>query len=256
LAPPLHDLEACRHASIGTGEDTMRAFMIAATLSALAAAPLFAQDRSGQHPGWQDASGYVTGMGGFTTTTGNTTGDLLVEGAVRVAPHVMVFGDLGQFHNLQADLQPTLNTATTALATNQGLTVVGGGTLPAWYSIGGVRVEVPTSKAVLPYVLGGVGVARLNPSPQFTFSSGTMPDGSAPTVGQDVTSAITSSGSFTVPASSTTFMFTLGGGVQFPVASRWVADAGYRYSRLAADSALSTLPLNANGMTFGVGYRF
>jgi opacity protein-like surface antigen len=234
----------------------MRAFMIAATVTALAAAPLFAQDRTGQHQAWQDAGGYVTGMGGFTTVTGNTTSDLLIEGGVRVVPHVMVFGNVGQFHNLQADLQPTLNTATTALATNQGLTVLGGGTLPAWYSIGGARVEVPTSRAVLPYVLGGIGVARLNPSPQFTFSSGTMPDGSTPTAGQDVTSLITSSGAYTAPPSSTTFMFTLGGGVQFSVASRWVADAGYRYSRLAADSTLNTLPLNANGMTFGVGYRF
>ncbi len=234
----------------------MRALMMTAAMTALAAAPLFAQDRSGQHPGWQEAGGYVTGMGGFATTTGNTTGDLLVEGGVRIVPHVMVFGDLGRFHNLQADLQPTLNTATTTLATNQGLSVLGGGTLPAWYSIGGVRIEVPTSKAVLPYVLGGIGAARLKPSPQFTFSSGVMPDGSTPTVGQDVTSAITSSGAFTAPAPSTAFMFTLGGGVQFPVASRWVADAAYRYSRLAADSNLSTVPLNANGMTFGVGYRF
>jgi opacity protein-like surface antigen len=234
----------------------MRALMTAIAMTALAAAPLFAQDRSGQRAGWQDAGGYVTGMGGFASATGNTTGDLLVEGGVRVAPHVMLFGDLGQFHNLQGDLQPTLNSATTTLAANQGLTILGGGTLPAWYSVGGVRVEVPTSSAVLPYVLGGIGVARLNPAPQFTFSSGTMPDGSTPTVGQDVTSVITSTGAFSAPASSNAFMFTLGGGVQFPVAPRWVIDAGYRYSRIAADPTLSASPLNANGMTFGVGYRF
>jgi opacity protein-like surface antigen len=58
-----------------------------------------------------------------------------------------------------------------------------------------------------------------------------------------------------IPA-STAFMFTFGGGVQVPVVPHWVLDAGYRYSRIAADSTLSASPLNANGMTFGFGYRF
>ncbi len=51
-------------------------------------------------------------------------------------------------------------------------------------------------------------------------------------------------------------MFTIGGGVQVPVMPHWVVDAGYRYSRIAADDALSASPLNANGVTFGFGYRF
>ena len=51
-------------------------------------------------------------------------------------------------------------------------------------------------------------------------------------------------------------MFTLGGGVQVPLASHWIADAGYRFSRLAADTTLSASALKSNGMTFGLGYRF
>ena len=108
----------------------------------------------------------------------------------------------------------------------------------------------------MPYVLGGVGVAHLNPSTQFIFSSGTMPDGSTPDVGVDVTTAIVSAGVFTAPAASNAFMFTAGGGVQVPVTHHWVADAGYRYCRIAADTTLSASPLSTNGMTFGVGYRF
>ena len=46
-------------------------------------------------------------------------------------------------------------------------------------------------------------------------------------------------------------MFTLGGGVEIPVARHWAIDAGYRFSRVAADT-----PLNAQGATFGFGYRF
>jgi len=46
-------------------------------------------------------------------------------------------------------------------------------------------------------------------------------------------------------------MFTLGGGVEIPVARHWAIDAGYRFSRVDADT-----PLNAQGATFGFGWRF
>ena len=229
----------------------MRRLTIAVTVTVLTAAPLFAQEK-----GVPDAKGYVTGLAGFATSVGNTTGDVLLEGGVRIAPHVMVFGNVGRYGNLRGDLQPTLDGATADLAANQGLTVVGDGTMPAWYGVGGLRVEVPIRARVLPYVFGGFGVARLKPNPQLTFSSGTMPDGSTVDVGTDVTTALVSTGAFTAPPDSTASMFTLGGGVQFPLAPHWVVDTGYRYSRIAADSTLGASPLNANGMTFGFGYRF
>jgi len=229
----------------------MRKLMIAVAATVLTGAPLFAQESGGP-----DARGYITGLGGFAVSVGNTTGNMLVEGGVRIAPHLMVFGNIGRFGNLQADLQPTLDATTTALAANQGLSVLGGGSLPASYFTGGLRVEVPTNSRVMPYILGSVGVARLNPTAQFTFSSGVMPDGSTPATGTDVTTALTSAGSFTAPPGSTAPMFTLGGGVQVPVAPHWVVDTAYRYSRIAADSTLSASPLIANGMTFGIGYRF
>jgi opacity protein-like surface antigen len=225
--------------------------MIVAAVSLLTAGPLFAQERGGR-----SASGYVTGLGGFTTSVGNTTGDVAAEAGVRVAPHVMVFGNVGRFANLQADLQPALDSAAAALSASQGLSVIGGGKLPAAYGVGGLRVDVPVRGRVLPYLLGGIGVARLSPTTQFMFSGGTMPDGSTPEVGADVTTAIVSAGVFTAPPASNAFMVTAGGGVQIPVARHWIADAGYRYSRIAADTTLSASALNTNGMTFGVGYRF
>ena len=233
----------------------MRRIFSGLILTLLTAAPLAAQDAHNAGD-WQNSAGYITGLGGFQAATGTTTGDVLIEGGVRVAPHVMVFGDLGWFRNLQSDLAPTLNTTVTSLQTNQGLNVTGGGTLPAVYSIGGVKVEVPVSNFFLPYVLGGAGIARMNPSPTFSFVSGVMPDGSSPAAGTDVTSILTTSGALTVPTASTAFMYTLGGGVQVPIASRWIVDAAYRYSRIAADTTLSVAPLNTNGMTFGIGYRF
>lgn len=241
------------HDELGTLEEAMRKLMTVLTVTLLATTPLFAQD-SGK--GGQDARGYVTGLGGFATSVGHTTGDMLVEGGVRIAPHVMVIGNIGRLGNVQADLQPTLDATTATVAANQGLGVTGGGSLDAWYGQGGLRVEIPTRSRVMPYGLGELGRARLNPSPQFFFSSGTLPDGTTPDVGAEVTTALASAGSFALPPASTATMMTVGGGVQVRTARSWVADVGYRYSRIAADSTLSASSLNANGMTFGFGYRF
>jgi opacity protein-like surface antigen len=230
----------------------MKRVMTAMTVTILAAAPLFAQEHGASG---QDPSGYLIGLGGFATSVGTTTGDVRVEGGVRIAPHLTVFGNAGRFRNLQADLQPTLD-ATAAALSGQDFAVIGGGSLPATYVSGGLRVSVPTHSRLMPYALGGVGVARLNPSAQFMFSSGALPDGSTPAAGTDVTSDIVASGIFTAPPASNAFMYTLGGGVQVPVARHWIADAGYQYSRIAADTTLSATPLNTNGMTFGFGYRF
>jgi opacity protein-like surface antigen len=231
----------------------MKIVIIASAVSLLTAAPLLAQ---GKGSSLSDAGGYLTGLAGFATSTANTTGDVLIEGGVPVARHVKVFGDIGRFGNLKGELQPTLDATTSSLAANQGLAVIGGGSLPASYFTGGLRVDVPTRTRLTPYVLGGMGVAHLSPTPQFTFSSGTLPDGTTPDVGTDVTSTLTQTGNFTAPASSSAFMFTLGGGVQIPVTTHWQADAAYRYSRIAADTTLSASPLAINGMTFGFGYRF
>jgi opacity protein-like surface antigen len=235
----------------------MRKFMIAATLMMAVAVPVFAQDKQDPKERPEDnAAGYVSGVGGFATSVGNTTGDVGLEVGVRIAPHVMAFGNIGRFTDLQGELQPTLSNATASLLANQGLGVTGAGTLPASFYQGGLRLEIPTGTRFLPYTLGAVGVAHLTPTPQFLFASGFMPDGSTPTVGTDVTSTLVSAGALTTPGPSNAFMFTLGGGVQYPVIPHWVVDVGYRYSRIAADQTLSASPINTNGMTFGFGYRF
>ena len=219
----------------------MKVITMAAVLVALSAAPSMAQTERG----------YVSGAGGFAVSPDATSGDVLGEVGVRVAPHLMVFGDLGQFHNLQpSDVQPSVDSATATLS-GSGLNVIGTGRVPATYTVGGLRFDAPTKSRVSPYVLGGIGVAHLTPQAQFTYSSGTLPDGSTPSVGDDVTSHLESAGAFTVPTATNAFMFTIGGGVEVPVARHWAVDAGYRFSRVNADT-----PLNAQGVTFGFGYRF
>src|SRR6185436_5330975 len=99
---------------------------LVAMFVATVAAPSFAQEKRVQDP-----NGYVSGFGGAAWTDGNSTGSVVFEGGVRVAPHLMAFTNVGRFADLQADLQPTLDGATAALA-NQGLVVTAGGSLPAW----------------------------------------------------------------------------------------------------------------------------
>jgi opacity protein-like surface antigen len=229
----------------------MRAVMCVATVTMVTmftmfiTGPAFAQ--------MQTDRVYITGVGGFTTTPDTTSRDVMGEVGVRVARNLFVFGDLGQFHNLQPSVvQPMVDAATAILAAGQGLNVVGTARVPAWYSVGGLRYEVPIHSQLLsPYVLGGLGFARLNPTAQFTFAGGPMPDGSTQSVGADVTTQIVAAGDFTAPPATNALMFTLGGGVQIPVARHWAIDAGYRFSRVAADT-----PFNAHGAAFGFGYRF
>ena len=220
----------------------MRISMVVSLAALLAAPPAFAQSERG----------YITGVGGFTNAASATSADVFAEGGVRVAPHLSVFGDLGKFHNLApSNEQTSIDSTVATLSADQGLSVLGTARVPAWYSIGGVRWSATPHGRVAPYVLGGVGFARLKPSAQFTFSSGVLPDGTTPAAGDDVTSALETAGDFTAPAAVTKAMFTLGGGVEIPVARHWGVDAGYRYSRVATDT-----PLNAQGLVFGLGYRF
>jgi opacity protein-like surface antigen len=228
----------------------MKTWFVAATLLALSTAPAFAQERG------LPERGYITGLGGFSAALGNSTGNTLLEGGVRVVPHVIVFGTLGHYSNLKGDLQPLIDTATASLSENQGLDLTGSASVPATYGLGGVRVEIPAGRRFAPYVLGGFGTARVDPSAQFIYGGGDMPDGSLPTVGSDVTSSITSANLFTNPAPTNQRMMTFGGGVQIPVATHWAVDAGYRYGRIASSTTLNTSAVNTNGMAFGFGYRF
>jgi len=230
-------------------EKVLQGWCLAAAVAGMTAVPAFAQEAR-----VPETKAYVSLFGG-TVWAGDSTSSVVIEGGARVAPHVLVFGNIGHFKDLQNDLTPSLS-AETATLSGQGIDVNGMGTLPAWYTLGGLRAEFPANKHALPYVLGGLGTARLKPNEQFMFSNGALPDGTVPAVGTDVTSSLETSGALLAPARTNAFMYMLGGGVQVPVAQHWAADLGYRYSRIGADTALSTGALGTNAMTFGFGYRF
>jgi Outer membrane protein beta-barrel domain len=217
----------------------MRTLILAAAIAAAPAAAMAQTPRA-----------YISGAGGFATTTDGTSGDVVGEAGVHVAPHVFVFADVGRFHNLEPSVvQPTIDAATQTLSAN-GVDVTGSGRVPAWYSSGGVRVQIPARGRVTPYVFGSLGVAHLTPQATFSYTSGTLGD-TTPTAGDDVTSQVVSLGDFTQPASTNALMLSGGAGIEAPIAKHLVLDAGYRASRVNADT-----PLHTQGLTFGVGYRF
>jgi opacity protein-like surface antigen len=222
---------------------------LAVVLTGVSVAPAFAQEGT-----VSGTRGYVSLFGG-TVWAGDSTANLIFEGGGRVAPHLLAFGSIGRFNDLQTDLTPSLNAETAALS-GQGIDVNGVGTLPAWYTMAGLRAELPAKGRALPYVMGGLGTARLKPNETFMFANGVLPDGSVPVAGTDVTATLETSGVLPTPARTNAFMYTLGGGVQVPVTHHWAGDLGYRYSRIAADTALSTGALGTNAITFGFGYRF
>lgn len=230
----------------------MRVLVVVSTIAVLSvASPLLAQERPVSDP-----KAFVSASGGFVSALGDKTSDVRFETGVRIAPHLMIFGNVGKFGNLQTSLQPQIDAATTSLATDQGLDVSGTATVPAWYGSTGLRASVPMHGPVSPYVLGGIGFARLSPTAQFTFGSGALPDGSIPSLGADVTSQVEATGIFTQPPASTQMLWTAGGGAEIGMGSHLALDAGYRYTHINADTNISPNALNANGLTFGVGYRF
>jgi hypothetical protein len=194
---------------------------------------------------------YVSAGGGFAVGPDGTSGDVLSEVGAHIAPHLSLFGNFGRFHNLQPSvLQPLVDVTSQELAQSSGLDVVGTPQVPAWYSLGGLRVEGPTRGRFSPYVQGGAGLARLTPRALFSYSSGPLPD-QTPVPGQDVTSALITLGDFTQPSPTNAFMYSLGTGTELRLDRHMTFDVGYRFSHVAAEE-----PLHVQSVTFGMGYRF
>src|SRR4029450_7710786 len=92
-------------------EDVMRVLVLIATVSVVGARPLLAQERLNPDP-----RGFISGFGGTAKLLGNSTGNVQVQGGVRIAPHLMIFGNLGHFQDVHGDLQPTLDAAVASLS--------------------------------------------------------------------------------------------------------------------------------------------
>ena len=91
--------------------------------------------------------------------------------------------------------------------------------------------------------MGGVGAAKVTRDVKFTVN------------GNDVTPNLPQLGvqlGTDLSGDSTKLMFTLGGGIAYPVWQRLIVDAQFRYGRILADDA----GINVSRAGIGVGIRF
>jgi opacity protein-like surface antigen len=200
----------------------------------------------------QEPRGYIEGTGGFSTGAGTTTGGTTGEIGMKVAPKIALFGTFGRLQDMQsASLQTSVNDAVTSLAANNDLNATGTARTPASFALGGARILFTNHSAVTPYVFGGVGFARLNPTVHFTYDSGTTLSGNTANTGDDITSDVVANGVFTQPTSTKGLMLRSGGGLQLPFGKHLLGDISYNVSRISA-----TTPINTQGLTFGLGIKF
>jgi opacity protein-like surface antigen len=201
----------------------------------------------------QEPRGYVEGNGALSRLTGSTSSaELSGEVGVKVAPNVVLFGNIGNLRDAHwSSLQTSVDSTVSTLSSDDGLTATATAKVPTWYSMGGARIQFPNHSAVTPYVFGGIGFARMNPSVRFLYQDGTTLSGNPANVGDDITADIVSSGLFTTPARTTSLMLRTGAGLQVPISKHLLGNIGYSVSRISADT-----PIHAQDFTFGLGIKF
>jgi opacity protein-like surface antigen len=168
------------------------------------------------------------------------------EFGITVVSNLQVYVEGGQVSNVAtADISNSAQKIAGAISqtqSNVGYTVK----QPVTFFVAGGKYLIPTGGKLLPYVMGGFGIAKVKQNVSFTVagtdvtSSLSQPQYGSITLGSDL------SGDFTKP------MLSLGGGVMWPVWQQLVLDIQYRYGRVfAADEGI-----NINRFGVGIGIRF
>ena len=161
-----------------------------------------------------------------------------------VMPNLQVFVEGGRVNNVAgATVGAAAQLIVTALAqtqSNVGVSVKE----PVTFGIAGVRYLIPvTGTKLQPYVMGGIGIAKVKQDVTFTVG------------GTDVTAGLQQFGvqlGTDLSGDFTKAMLALGGGVAVPVWERVVLDVHYRYGRIFAPDQ----GINVNRAGIGLGVRF
>ncbi|MCU1385687.1 MAG: hypothetical protein JWL71_4384 [Acidobacteria bacterium] len=230
-----------RFTSAGTdpvsGRTTLRSAVVL-TLTLTTAAAAGAQTAAATTPD----RGYVEAVAqsAFGHVTSQSFG---AEVGVTVRPQLQVFGSFGRIRDVATtEIGASAQTIAAALAQLQSGAVSYSVKEPATFFVGGVRYRIPTASTMLkPYVLGGLGIARVNKD--VTFLIGGVD--AASTLSQYVTLGSDVSGS------ESKVMFTLGAGVVWPAWRQLIVDLQYQYGRISTETAIT---VNRAGV--GLGVRF
>ena len=186
--------------------------------------------------------GYVEGVA--QSAFGNVTSQSFgAEAGVKVWRGLHVFVDAGDVR----DAAPSVlgvNAQTIASFLTQSLTGVAFQVhQPVAFGVAGLKYVIPVAGRVEPYVLGGVGIARVTKDVTFSVA------------GTDVTTTLAQYGvvlGSDLSGRETKAMFSVGGGVMWPAWRRLVADVQYRFGRVST----SGQSLNVNRAGIGIGVRF
>jgi opacity protein-like surface antigen len=161
------------------------------------------------------------------------------EVGVTVAPAIQVFLEGGRVRNA-APIDLASGAAVIAGVLQAQFTAKE----PITFGIAGVRYLIATPGPIEPYVLAGVGIARVKKDVAFSVS------------GSDVTAILQQPPYNTVlgsdlSGSESKAMLALGGGVVWPVWQHLAVDLQYRFGRVFADPRV-----NVNRAGVGIGVRF
>jgi opacity protein-like surface antigen len=161
-----------------------------------------------------------------------------------VTPGLQVFVEGGRVNNVAG---PAIGTAAQliVLALAQTQSSVGASVRePVTFGVAGLRYLIPvTGTKLQPYVMGGIGIAKVKQDVKFTVG------------GTDVTAGLQQFGvqlGTDLSGDFTKAMLSLGGGVAVPVWERLVIDLHYRYGRIFAPDQ----GINVSRAGIGLGVRF
>jgi opacity protein-like surface antigen len=187
--------------------------------------------------------GYVEAMAqsAFGNVTSQSYG---AEFGVTVRPNLQVFVEAGTVGNVAtSQIGAAAQTIAGYLSQTQA-NVAFSVKEPEMFGVAGIKIIVPTSGAVRPYVLGGAGLARVKQDVAFTVGGTDVTSNLASSYG--VTLGTDLSGTFTKP------MLDVGAGAMWAPMTRLILDLQFRFGRVFAEDG----GINVTRAGIGVGVRF
>src|SRR3954454_5155126 len=174
---------------------------------------------------------------------GNVTSQSLgAEVGVTVRPDLQVYGAFGNVRDAATpELGASAQTIDGALSQLQPGTVTYSVKEPVTFFVGGVRYRIATSSKIKPYVAAGAGVGMVKKDVKFLINGADVTNALSQfvTLGSDVT------------GDESALMFTLGGGVVYPVWHQVFIDLHYHFAHISSDPSITVHRVGLGlGITF------
>jgi opacity protein-like surface antigen len=185
--------------------------------------------------------GYVEAVA--ESAFGNVTSQSFgAEVGVTVRPDLQVFGSFGNIRDVAtSELGAAALTIAGALSQLQPASVGFSVKEPVTFFVGGVRYRIATASKLKPYISGGVGLASVKKDVTFTLGGADA----AGTLSQFVTLGSDVSGD------ESKLMFTLGGGVVYPVWHQMIVDLHYHFGHISTETAIT---VSRAGLGLGITF--